>query len=74
MIQNKPINTPQQMTSLKSFQTEIEQFSNKQRHPGPQPASPTSPTKATETVEEPEVTEEADEEPSDQRESLQVGA
>ncbi|KAG8898937.1 hypothetical protein FRC00_002125, partial [Tulasnella sp. 408] len=59
------------MTSLKSFQTEIEQFSNKQRHPGPQPASPTSPTKATEKVEEPEVTEEADEEPSDQRESLQ---
>lgn len=59
------------MTSLKSFQSEIEQYSNKQRHPGPQPASPTSPTKAKEKAEEPEATdEEAAEEPSDQRESL----
>lgn len=62
------------MTSLKSFQSEIEQYSNKQRHLLPQPASPTSPTKASEKEAEPEVTEETAEEPSGQRDSLQVSA
>ncbi|KAG8977192.1 hypothetical protein FRC05_002191 [Tulasnella sp. 425] len=59
------------MTSLKSFQSEIEQYSNKQRHPPAQPASPTSPTKASEKEAEPEITEETAEETSDQRDSLQ---
>ncbi|KAG9002924.1 hypothetical protein FRB90_011283 [Tulasnella sp. 427] len=59
------------MTSLKSFQSEIEQFSNKQRHVGPQPASPTSPTKASEKDVEPVATEQATEEPNDQEHSLQ---
>lgn len=64
------------MTSLKSFQSEIEQFSNKQRHPGPQPSSPTSPTKPTEKEKdtEPETEDEVAEESSHQGTSLQVSA